>query len=67
MATLIVHGVDQKLMIALQSRAHKSDCSVQQVVRTILEQELVPPKREPLAAVLMKMPDVGCDQDFERT
>lgn len=34
--------------------------------RAILEQALVQTRRRSLAEVLASMPDVGCDEDFER-
>jgi plasmid stability protein len=66
MADLFVRGLDEDLVRALKARAAAHGRSVEAEGRDILRQELMKPRRHPLAEVLASMPDVGTDADFER-
>lgn len=66
MANLIVRNVDERIARALKERAARHNRSAEAEHRAILEQALVQTRRRSLAEVLASMPDVGCDEDFER-
>jgi antitoxin FitA len=66
MASLIVRNIDESIVKALRKRASLHGVSAEAEHRKILEQELLQPKRKSLAEVLMQIPDVGKDSDFER-
>ena len=66
MADLLVRGVDDKLVQALKKRAGAHGCSAEAEHRAILAAALMEPPRRKLAELLMAMPDVGIDIDFER-
>jgi antitoxin FitA len=66
MASLIVRNIDESIVKALRKRASLHGVSAEAEHRKILEQELLQPKRKSLVEVLMQIPDVGKDSDFER-
>ena len=66
MAYLLVRGVDDKLVQALKKRAGAHGCSAEAEHWAILAAALMEPPRRKLAELLMAMPDVGIDIDFER-
>ena len=66
MSDLIVRGVDETLVRALKARAGASGRSAEAEHRAILADVLMGPKRRTLAELLLAMPNVGEDSDFER-
>jgi antitoxin FitA len=66
MAQLIVRNVDEKLVRALRLRAAKKGRSAEAEHREILQEALRPVRRRSIKALLLEMPDVGEDQDFDR-
>jgi len=67
MANLLVRGVDEALVQKLREQAAAHGRSAEAEHREILARALGDTKRKSLAEVLMAMPDVGEDADFERT
>jgi len=63
---LIVRNLDEDLVQALKERAAKNGVSAEAEHREILKAALSRPKRRPFNEVLMSMPNVGLDSDFER-
>ena len=63
---LIVRNVDEAIALALKKRAATHGRSAEAEHREILRSALRKPKRESLADVLARMPDVGLDSDFAR-
>jgi antitoxin FitA len=66
MANLLVCNVDESLVQSLREQAAAHGRSAEAEHREILAKALRKPKRESFAEVLMSMPDVGDDADFER-
>jgi antitoxin FitA len=66
MANLIVRNIDESIVKALKKRASLHGVSAEAEHRKILEQVLLQPKRKSFAEVLMQIPDVGNDSDFDR-
>jgi plasmid stability protein len=66
MANLIVRNIDESIVKALKKRASLYGVSAEAEHRKILEQVLLQPKRKSFAEVLMQIPDVGNDSDFDR-
>jgi plasmid stability protein len=66
MANLIVRNIDESIVKALKKRASLHGVSAEAEHRKILEQVLLQPKRKSFAEVLMQIPDVGNNSDFER-
>jgi len=66
MANLLVRNVDESLVQSLREQAAAHGRSAEAEHREILAQALRKPKRKSFAEVLMEMPDVGEDSDFER-
>ncbi|MES2663247.1 MAG: DNA-binding protein [Pseudomonadota bacterium] len=66
MANLIVRNVDEKIAQALKLRASQHGISAEAEHRQILEQVLLRRSPKPFHEVLMKIPNVGEDSDFER-
>lgn len=68
MAQLIVRNLDDDLVRALKRRAAEHGRSAEAEHREILREALLPgaPKRS-IKELLLAMPDVGEDGDFERT
>jgi antitoxin FitA len=66
MANLIVRNIDESIVKALKKRASLHGVSAEAEHRKILEQVLLQPKRKSFAEVLLQIPDVGNDSDFNR-
>ncbi len=66
MADLVVHNIDESVVLALKERANKHGVSAETEHRKILEQVLTCPPRKPFSEVLCLVPEVGNDSDFER-
>jgi antitoxin FitA len=66
MANLLVRGVDDALVQSLREQAAANGRSAEAEHREILSQALRRVKRKSLADVLMAIPNVGEDTDFER-
>ncbi len=66
MATLIVRDIDESVVAALKQRAAKHGRSAEAEHRQILAIALRRPQPRPLAEVLVAIPRVGRDEDFER-
>jgi antitoxin FitA len=67
MAQLIVRNVDPRLVRALKQRAAGKGRSAEAEHREILRAALEPRRdRRPLTELLLEMPHVGRDEDFER-
>ena len=66
MATLLVRNIDDKLVQALKARAGKHGLSAEAEHRQILETVLLPRQKKSFAEILMAIPNVGLDADFER-
>lgn len=66
MANLIVRNIDEAIVKALKQRARRNGVSAETEHRKILEQVLLRPPQKSFAEVLMLIPDVGDDVDFER-
>jgi plasmid stability protein len=58
--------LDEDIVRALKQRAAEHGRSAEAEHRAILEAALIKTRRRSLAEVLASMPDVGCDEDFER-
>lgn len=65
MAQLIVRNLDE-IVRALKERARRHRRSAEAEHREILREVLVTAPAEDPKAVLLEMPDVGDDADFER-
>lgn len=63
---LLVRDVDPELVQALKERAAANNRSAESEHREILERALRRTERVPLAEVLLKIPAVGEDSDFQR-
>ncbi|MGD1864629.1 MAG: DNA-binding protein [Phormidesmis sp.] len=66
MASLIVRNIDESIVKALKARASERGTSAEAEHRRILEQVLTRPRRKTFAEVLLEIPSVGEDEDFER-
>ena len=66
MAQLRVRNLDHALGQALKRRAAQHNRSAEQEHREILREALLGPRRRSIAEVLLEMPNVGGDADFER-
>ncbi len=66
MADLLVRGVDEAIVRALEERAGEHGCSAEAEHRAILTSVLARPPKRSFAEVLASMPAVGVDEDFER-
>ena len=67
MATnLVVRNVDENIVLALKQQAAVYGRSAEAEHREILKAALQGPKKRSFIEVLMSMPDVGEDADFER-
>ena len=67
LANLIVRNVDDDVVKALKERAGKSGISAEAEHRIILSRILLKPKKKSLSEILMQIPNVGNDSDFERS
>ncbi len=66
MPQLIVRKLDQEIVHQLKLRAARNGRSAEAEHREILRQSLVPEPRRSIKDLLLSMPDVGEDADFER-
>ncbi|CAB3964827.1 DNA-binding protein [Burkholderia cenocepacia] len=66
MANLLVRNVDDSIVQSLREQAATNGRSAEAEHRAILADTLGRPKRKAFAQVLMSMPDVGGDADFQR-
>ncbi|KVF60132.1 MULTISPECIES: FitA-like ribbon-helix-helix domain-containing protein [Burkholderia] len=66
MANLLVRNVDDTLVQCLREQAAANGRSAEAEHRAILAEALGRPKRRTFAQVLMSMPEVGEDADFQR-
>ncbi|WP_084162665.1 FitA-like ribbon-helix-helix domain-containing protein [Paraburkholderia bannensis] len=67
MPNLLVRNVDESLVQSLRERAAAHGRSAEAEHREILAQALRGTHRRSFAEVLLTMPEVGEDADFERT
>ncbi len=65
MAQLIVRNVDDKIAERLKKQAAKNGISMEEAHRRILQQALAPGKSS-FKEMLLAIPDIGNDEDFER-
>ncbi|AOJ20177.1 DNA-binding protein [Burkholderia cenocepacia] len=66
MANLLVRNVDDTLVQSLREQAAANGRSAEAEHRAILAEALGRPKRRTFAQVLLSMPEVGEDADFQR-
>ena len=66
MANLLVRNVDEAIVMALKARAGLDGISAEAEHRKILEMALLRPVKKNFAEVLLSIPNVGADSDFER-
>jgi plasmid stability protein len=66
MASLLVRGINEALVQRLREQAAAHGRSAEAEHREILARALSGTRRRSFAEVLMSMPDVGRDADFER-
>lgn len=66
MANLVVRNIDDEIVKALKEKAGLSGHSAEAEHRIILAQALLRPKKKLFTEILMNMPNVGRDTDFER-
>ena len=67
MAQLVVRNLDQAIVDALKKRAARHGHSAEAEHRAILSEALLRPKKKSFAEVLASIPNVGKDEDFERS
>lgn len=67
MANLVVRNLDQRIVDTLKLRAAKHGRSAEAEHRAILASALLGPQKKSFAEILTTMPNVGRDDDFERT
>ena len=67
MPDLLVRNLQEEIVLSLKKRAALHNRSAEAEHRASLEEALIKTRRKPLAEVLARMPDVGRDEDFERT
>ena len=67
MANLVVRNLDPRIVDALKQRAARHGRSAEAEHRALLETVLLRPRRKSFAEALAAIPDVGRDEDFERT
>jgi len=68
MAKLIVRDIEDELVEELELRASRNGQSAEEEHRQILRQALVQPRfSSSFKEFLEQMPDVGTDEDFERS
>lgn len=66
MANLLVRNVDDTIVQSLREQAVANGRSAEAEHRAILAEALGRPKRRTFAQVLLSMPEVGEDADFQR-
>ncbi len=63
---LIVRNLDEEVVRELKLRAARHGRSAEAEHREILREALLPSRKKSLKDLLLEMPDVGEDADFER-
>jgi plasmid stability protein len=63
---LVVRNVEEEIIQSLKEQAARNGRSAAAEHREILKSALSRPRRRPFNEVLMSMPNVGLDSDFER-
>ena len=66
MSQLVVRNLEPDLVESLKALAAASNISAEEQHRRILREALSRPKKLTFEQVLMMMPNVGRDEDFER-
>ena len=66
MANLLVRNIDDEVVEALKARSGRHGLSAEEEHRRILRAALLGPRRKSFAEVLLSIPSVGEDADFER-
>ncbi len=66
MANLLVRNVEDEVVDALKARSGKHGISAEEEHRQILRAALMKPRKKSFAEVLLNIPNVGEDRDFER-
>jgi antitoxin FitA len=66
MANLVVRNIDEAIVNALKERAGRAGRSAEAEHRLILASALKKGQRKAFAEILLSMPNVGLDSDFER-
>jgi plasmid stability protein len=67
MAQLLVRNIESEVVSELKMRAARHGCSAEEEHRQILRRALRPGPDGSLKDLLLEMPDVGSDRDFERS
>jgi antitoxin FitA len=65
-ADLLVRGIDEAVVRALEERAEEHGRSAEAEHRAILAAAFARPRKYSFAEVLASMPEVGLESDFER-
>ena len=66
MANLVVRNIDDEVVRALKARAGLEGISAEAEHRKILEAVLLRPRKKSFSEVLLTIPNVGKDSDFQR-
>jgi len=66
MANLVVRNIDDEIVKALKARAGLEGISAEAEHRKILEAALLRPRKKSFSEVLLAIPNVGNDSDFQR-
>jgi plasmid stability protein len=66
MPSLVVRNLDESIINALKQRAVEHHRSTEAEHRAILAEVLLQPPRKSFAEVMVAIPNVGVDSDFER-
>lgn len=66
MPSLVVRNLDESIINALKQRAEEHHRSTEAEHRAILAEVLLKPPRKSFAEVMVAIPNVGVDSDFER-
>jgi plasmid stability protein len=66
MAQLIVRNLDERLVRLLKRRAACRGRSAEEEHREILREALIPKRKAGFKELLLQIPDVGDDADFDR-
>ena len=66
MSQLVVRNLEPDLVESLKARAAAANISAEEQHRRILREALARPKKLTFEQLLMKMPNGGRDEDFER-
>ena len=66
MASLVVRNLDKSIINALKQKAAEDGVSAEEEHRKILKNFLISSQRKSFAQILIEMPNVGKDLDFQR-